>query len=187
MESRSLVTVYNNRFAPWKCVIFLKTSREISGTITKVMTLQFSPNYDWKCLELAKKSDFSQLRLEQTQKHLSPTDMFWMFFSDSRAILNIPWPWEHLLSLSQFQSKVMFKCAELHVSDNFISKEPKELLWRCKSSMKSPLSHAILNQTKDFFESLLINSRALVSLRPRQPLFYSYPYYYSLSLYSSLQ
>jgi len=67
------------------------------------------PQITIDCLELAKKSDFSQLRLERTQKDLSPTDMFWMFFSDSHAILNIPWPWEHLLLLSQFQPKVMFK------------------------------------------------------------------------------
>ena len=37
-------------------------------------------------MEPAQKSDFSQLRLENTQKHLSPTDMLRLFFSAALII-----------------------------------------------------------------------------------------------------
>ena len=43
-------------------------------------------------MEPAQKSDFSQLRLENTQKRLSLTDMLRLFSSD------YPWPRKHLLS-----------------------------------------------------------------------------------------
>ena len=56
---------------------------------------------DRKCMEPAQKLDSCQLRLEQTQKHPSPTDMLRLFSFGSHAILNNPWPQEHLSSLSQ--------------------------------------------------------------------------------------
>ena len=71
-------------------------------------------------MEPAQKSDFPQLRLENTQKHLSPTDMLRLFSSD------YPWPWEHLLS--QWISHVIALNYLVIMSDNnFISKGPKEL------------------------------------------------------------
>ena len=47
---------------------------------------------DQKLTELAQRSGFSQLRLEQTQTHLSLTEMLRLFSVDSHAIWNIPWP-----------------------------------------------------------------------------------------------
>ena len=92
---------------------------EISGTITKTMAFQSSPSKWTKVMEPAQKSDFSQLRLENTQKHLSPTDMLRLFSSD------YPWPWEHLLS--QWISHVIALNYLVIMSDNFIPKGPKEL------------------------------------------------------------
>ena len=56
---------------------------------------------DRKCMEPAQKSDSRQLRLEQTEKHSSPTDMLRLFSFDSHAIQNSPRPQEHLSWLSQ--------------------------------------------------------------------------------------
>ena len=70
-------------------------------------------------MEPAPKSDFSQLLLENTKKHLSPTDMLRLFSSDYL------WPWEHLLS--QWISHVIALNYLAIMSDNFIPKDPKEL------------------------------------------------------------
>ena len=65
---------------------------EISGTIKKTIVLQPSPSKRSKRTGLVQRSDFSQLRLEQTQTDLCKTDILELFSSDSRAIRNIRWP-----------------------------------------------------------------------------------------------
>ena len=70
-------------------------------------------------MEPAQKSDFSQPRREYTHRHLSPTDMLRLFFLWLSGALRA----------SAFATDKSRYCAQLLVSDNFLPKGPKELLW----------------------------------------------------------
>ena len=74
-------------------------------------------------MEAAQQLDFTQLQLEQRQKHLGyPTDMLRLLSSDSHACIFLisPWPRERLLlyniafaiaPMMEFQPQFMFQCA----------------------------------------------------------------------------
>ena len=65
------------------------------------MAFKSSPNKRSKVYGASSKVSSCQLRLEQTQKHPSPTDMLRLFSFDSHAIQNSLWPQEQLSSLPQ--------------------------------------------------------------------------------------
>ena len=89
-------------------------------------------------MEKAQKSDSCQLRLEQTQKHPSPTYMLRLFSFDSHAIQNSPWPQEHLHRFRNRSHVGIWTSSHdsmrsVLVSDSFIPKGPWELLWLVQS------------------------------------------------------
>lgn len=81
-------------------------------------------------MEPAQKSEFSQLGLKQTQKHLSLTDN-----TDTAVYASIvflrqsEYPLASRESYNTFLINPMFISMSLLVSDNFIPKGSEELLW----------------------------------------------------------